>query len=159
MVIPHGETSRMGEYLSVKENNKIVYCPSIYYVYRPCPRAILSIQDLKNNDYKPLEKWHVLEYAEITNKNGFDSVGVTIYIDNGEVYWAGTSVSRSDVSKLKLKHSTPTTLQVAAFMNAAINYMIQHKEEGIIDPEDLPYKYILKNAMPYLGNYYEKRIN
>jgi len=158
MVIPHGETSRMGLYLTVKEDKNITYCPSIYYVYRPCPRGILSIQDLKNNDYKQLEKWHVLDNSEISNKNGYDSVGVTVYLDNGEVWWAGTSVSRSDVAKLNLKHSTATTLQVAAFMDAAINYMMKHKEEGIIDPENLPYAYILNHAKPYLGNYYEKRI-
>jgi homospermidine synthase len=157
-IIPHGETSRMGEYLTVREGKEIKYCPSVYYVYRPCPRAVLSLQDLKNNDYKPLEKWHVVEQEEIKNKTGYDTVGVTIYFEDGSIYTACTSVNLMDVRKLKLKHATPTTLQVAAFMNASINYMLREKKEGVIDPEDLPYIKILNLAKPYLGNFYEKWI-
>ena len=158
MIISHGETSRLGQYLSIYKNNKCIYAPTVCYVYKPCDRAIESLELLKENKYKPLDKNYVLELDDISN-DGYDSVGVTIYFEDGSIYWAGTSISKNQVKKYKLYKSTPTTLQVSSSILACIKYMIKNNQEGLIDPEDLPSRNILMDAMPYLGNYYEKWIN
>ena len=72
-VIPHAENSGICQLLKYGK-----YRPSVYYVYCCSPPAIQSIEKLKNNNYYPLEKNHVLNLPELTT-DGWDSVGVALY--------------------------------------------------------------------------------
>ena len=45
-----------------------------------------------------------------------------------------------------------TTLQVAAPLVAGLLWAIEHPQEGVLEPDDLPHDAMLAFAMPYLGD-------
>lgn len=151
MMIPHYEPFSLSEYLSYGE-----YCPNIYYVYKPCEIAAKSLDKLRNNNYQLLNGY-VLRGYDINN--GFDAVGATIYLTNGEIYWAGTIINKEFTNKLKLKYTGPTCLQISISMTRAIEYLIKHINEGLITTEEIPYKYMIDSCKDYLGLVVFKKIN
>ena len=50
-----------------------------------------------------------------------------------------------------MPHQNATTLQVAGSIIAAVTWMIDHPNEGVCVPDDLPWREVLKVATPYLG--------
>ena len=43
-------------------------------------------------------------------------------------------------------------------MTAAIEYLIKHKNDGLITTEEIPYMYMIEYCMPYLGKFVCKRL-
>lgn len=155
-LIPHGESDSLSKFLATKDYN-----PTVYYVYNPSEAAKESLEEQRNNKHKPLSKSHVLTLPEI--KMGYDSVGtLLIFSGKGEtpsiMWWTGSCMSVEDAYKCGFVHSGPTVVQVAASIYSAFKYVLEHKHLGLVTPEELDYKYILKTARPYLGNLYSKEI-
>ena len=44
-LISHGEAISIPDYLSVRENGKVLYRPTCHYAYHPCDDAVLSLQE------------------------------------------------------------------------------------------------------------------
>ena len=51
-----------------------------------------------------------------------------------------------------MPNQNATTLQVAISVIAAVLWIIENPNKGVLTPEDLPHEYILNIARPYLGN-------
>jgi homospermidine synthase len=153
--IPHGESYTIAKFLQYKS-----YRPSVYYVYCCSPIATESIEKLKERDYKPFEKNHVLELSEI--KSGSDSVGTLLFFSGkGTIpkiaHWYGSSLSIPEAKKLGFKHGGPTTIQVAISLLTAIKYIeSKHSENKLMTPENLDYKYMLAHSKKYLGKLISK---
>jgi len=44
-------------------------------------------------------------------------------------------------------------MQVAISVVAAVSWMIENPNRGVVAPDDLPHDYVLKISKPYLGNW------
>lgn len=153
MLIPHAECDTINSYLTCDE-----YSPTVFYVYQPSQVAIDSLDDLRENGYHPppISDIKVLTLEEIDS--GFDSVGTLLIFKNGDFHWCGTVLDVAETRRLGFIHSGPTTVQVASSIFASMKWINEKKHtlEGYTEPEDLDYKFILKNAKPYLGKFYSK---
>jgi homospermidine synthase len=146
MLIPHAEASSISLFLTTKDKS---YRPTVHYVYHPSDICFKSTDFFKENKYVPLPYWHVLNLEDVTE--GYDILGVTLFFENGEVYFYHMCQSLEDVKKLGFKYSNPTVIQVAGVMITSIKYILKHKKMGIIEPEELPHKSMIEQAQPYIG--------
>lgn len=151
MMIPHYEPFSLSEYLSYGD-----YCPNIYYVYKPCDIASKSLKKLRENNYQ-IMKGYVLRGYNITS--GYDAVGATIYLTNGNMYWCGSILDINQTKTFGLKYTGPTCLQVVISMTRAIEYLLSHQKNGLITTEEIPYKYMIENCKKYLGQFICQKIN
>lgn len=152
-LIPHAEAYTLSQFLSTKD-----YMPSVYYVYQPPGYAIDSLNDMRENGYKPvaLKNCHVMELDEV-NDEGYDSLGALLLFGE-RVWWCGTALSVSMAKDLGFKHSGPTTVQVAGSMSAAIKWICKHKSEGFIEPENLDWEHMIAHSRRYLGKLISKEM-
>ena len=183
-LVPHDETVTIAKSLEVKENNKVIYRPSVMFLYSPCDLAKKYFADAKVNDdfapnlTKPLDFVNVNEetiikgykypkYAKIVYKediiSGTEYVGVLLMGEKFNPVWVGNRIELSFLYK-KPKGSyyqTPTITPVAISALAAVCWMIKNKNQGgIYFPDDIDnYKYILKFAEKYISKTIYKTIN
>ncbi|GAI32644.1 unnamed protein product, partial [marine sediment metagenome] len=75
MVIRHGEAFSISDRLTVWENGKAVYRPTVYYAYRPCDAAINSLHELEMRQFKLQEKQRIMSDEII---DGRDELGVLL---------------------------------------------------------------------------------
>lgn len=175
-LVPHEETITIANSLEVKEENKVIYRPSVMFIYSPCQAAQNYFDNAKVNEYpnpdpnKPLdienENGQSIVRGYIYPKNaqivykeniikGTEYVGVLIIGDNFEPVWVGNRVEMSFLSKQKKDSywQTPTITPVAMSTLAAVCWMIKNKDKGgIYFPEDIiEYKDILHTAEKYIS--------
>ena len=62
LVIRHGEAFTMSDYLTVWENGKAVYRPTVHYAYCPSDAGIMSLRELE------MRQWDLQENQRIMNE-------------------------------------------------------------------------------------------
>jgi len=149
MVVRHGEAFTLSDKLTVWEKNKAVYRPTVHYAYCPCDAAIASLHELRGNNYELQPKLRIMS-DEITA--GEDILGALIMGHPYNSWWTGSDLSIEESRRL-VPHQNATTMQVAISVTAACMWMIEHPEEGLKVPDDLPHDFILGVAKPYLGKF------
>lgn len=154
-MITHNEVVSMSDLFSTKN-----YTPIITYVYDSCPISQESLELMKKNNYKDPKHLIPLYQEDIINKDSYDSLGACVFFNDGKIYWCGSVLTNKQTMKLLNKkcHSNCTQLQVSIAVLAFIEYLLKHKNEGVLTSEDLPYKEIVEYCKPYLGNYICKEI-
>lgn len=174
-LVPHEETITIANSLEVKENNKVIYRPSVMFIYSPCNIAESYFINNKVNNYpnpdpnKPLDidnpngdsivrgykypKLSKIAYKE-NIRTGTEYVGILLIGDNFDPVWVGNRVETPYLYKKKDSYwQTPTITPVAMSALAATCWMIKNKETGgIYFPDDIKdYKYIIKLAEKYIS--------
>jgi homospermidine synthase len=149
MVVRHGEAFSISDRLTVWKDKKAIYRPTVHYAYNPCDAAIVSLHELRGNDYKLQSKLRIMN-DEITS--GEDILGALIMGHPYNSWWIGSILSIGESRRL-VPHQNATTMQVAISVVAAILWMIENPNEGVCAPDDLPHDFILKIAKPYLGKF------
>jgi len=149
MLIRHGEAYTLSKYLTVFEDDRAVYRPTVYYAYLPCDSAIASIQEFRGRGYKMQSQIRILSDEIVTGK---DTLGALLLGHRYNAWWTGSILDIGQARKL-VKGQNATTVQVAIGVMAATLWMIEHPENGFCVPDDLPYDYILDIAKPYLGEF------
>lgn len=147
MVIRHGEAFTISNHLTVWEDGKPVYRPTVHYAYLPCDAAIASLVEMKMN------KYHLPKRERIMNDeiiSGVDELGVLLLGHDLNGWWVGSRLSIDETRRL-VPHQNATTLQVAASVLGALAWMIKNPNEGVKVPDELPYAEVLAVANPYLG--------
>jgi len=147
MVVRHGEAFTISDSLTVWEDGKAVYRPTVHYAYCPCDNAIISLHELRGRDYA-LQPDHRIMTDEITG--GSDILGALLMGHPFGAWWTGSDLSIEESRRL-VPHQNATTLQVAIAVVAAAMWMIEHPDRGLLVPDDLPHDYILSIAEPWLG--------
>lgn len=175
-LVPHEETITIANYLEVKENNKVVYRPSVMFLYSPCKLAKEYLNISKVNDYPNIDPNKPQDCENINGKTivrghlypnnyeivykekiteGTEYVGVLLIGDNFNPVWVGNRIEMSYLYKNKKDSywQTPTITPVAMSALAALCWMLKNKDKGgIYFPDDiLDYKYILKKAEKYIS--------
>lgn len=175
-LVPHEEIVSIAKNLEVKEGDKVVYRPTVMFVYLPCPHARNYIEHAKVNEYpvpdpdKPQdcedensiniihgyiypEKYELVYQEKI--ESGTEFVGILLLGDNFNPVWVGNRIEPSFLYKNKKDSywQTPTITPVAMSALAAVCWMIKNKNKGgIYFPDDIPeYNQIIKTAEKYIS--------
>jgi homospermidine synthase len=148
MVIRHGEAFTMSDHLTVWDDaGNPVYRPTVHYAYCPSESAIASVHELRMADWTMQSRQRILN-DEITS--GRDELGVLLLGHDFTGWWTGSLLSIEE-ARAVIPGQNATTLQVAGSVVAAMAWMIDHPDEGVHVPDDLPWETILGVANRYLG--------
>jgi homospermidine synthase len=152
MVVRHGEAFTISDRLTVWENDKAIYRPTVHYAYCPADAAIASLNELRGNDCKLPKNQRILN-DEVTS--GSDILGALLMGHAYSAWWIGSDLSIEESRRL-VPHQNATTVQVAISVVAAAMWMIENPDRGVCVPDDLPHHYVLKVSKPYLGKMISK---
>lgn len=147
MVVRHGEAFTMSDTLTVWDGDRAVYRPTVHYAYCPSADAVSSMHELQ------MRQWKMQSMTRILNDeivSGRDELGVLVMGHPYKSWWTGSLLDIAEARSL-LPSQNATTLQVAASVLACVAWMIDHPNEGVRVPDDLPWRAILDVARPYLG--------
>jgi len=146
-LISHGEAISIPDYLTLRENGKIVYRPTCHYAYHPCDDAVLSLHEFGGNG------WHFPAHQRLLREEidaGFDELGVLLMGHKRGAYWYGSQLHIEETRRL-CPHNNATSLQVNAPFAAAIIWALKNPRAGIVEPDEIDFQAILEMCTPYLG--------
>ncbi len=146
MVIRHGEAFSISDKLTVWENGKAIYRPTVHYAYCPTDSAINSLHELEMRQFQMQEKQRIMSDEII---DGRDELGVLLMGHDFNSWWCGSILDIHSARKL-IPHQQATTMQVAAGVLGAVQWMIQNPKRGVCVPDELDHDFVLKTAMPYI---------
>ncbi|MDD5616590.1 MAG: saccharopine dehydrogenase NADP-binding domain-containing protein [Candidatus Methanoperedens sp.] len=149
MMIRHGEAFGLSDRLTVWEDGKAIYRPTVNYAYMPCHDTLSSLWELRGRNYELQPRIRIMTNEIIS---GEDTLGALLMGHTYNSWWTGSSLSIEEARSLAPGQNA-TTLQVAAGIIAAVLWMIENPREGIKLPDDLPHDFVLDIAKPYLGKF------
>jgi homospermidine synthase len=148
MVIRHGEAFSISEFLTVADDDgDAIYRPTVHYAYLPCDCAVASLDELREQNYEMHPSWRIMK-DEIVH--GYDELGVLLMGHDYRSWWTGTILDIEEARRL-LPGQNATTMQVAASVLGAVQWMLRNPHSGVLLPDALPHQEILEVARPYLG--------
>jgi homospermidine synthase len=149
MIVRHGEAFTITEKLTVWEDGKAVYRPTVHYAYCPCDSAIASLHELRGYDYRLQPNIRIMT-DEITT--GADILGALVMGHPYQSWWCGSDLDIEESRRL-VPHQNATTMQVAVSVVAACLWMVENPRRGLCVPDDLPHDFVLGVSKPYLGKW------
>jgi homospermidine synthase len=147
MVVRHGEAFTLSDFLTLWEDGRPVYRPTVHYAYLPTDAAIASLHELRMNGYDMQSRVRIMNDEIIA---GRDELGVLLLGHDLNGWWTGSQLDIHEARTLAPGQNA-TTLQVAAAVLGALAWMIRNPRHGVCLPEDLPHGEVLAVANPYLG--------
>ncbi len=147
MVIRHGEAFTISDHLTVWEDGRPAYRPTVHYAYCPADAAVLSMVELEMRQFDLQERQRIMGDEIIS---GEDQLGVLLMGHPLTAWWTGSLLS-IDETRALAPHQNATTLQVAASVLGAVKWMIGAPGEGLRVPDELPWRTVMDVAYPYLG--------
>ncbi len=155
MVIRHGEAYSISNHLTVWEDDKAIYRPTVHYAYCPTDSAFNSLYEFRMRNYVPQEKKRILNDEIIA---GADELGCLLMGHDFNAWWIG-SLLNIEQARALVPNQNCTTLQVAISVVASVIYAINHPTLGVCVPDDLDYQEILAVAKPFLGDFFSKPVS
>ena len=152
MLVRHGEAFTISDHLTVWQDDKAIYRPTVHYAYCPTDAAIASMRELE------MQQWSITPNQRIMNEeiiDGEDRLGVLLMGHPYKSWWTGSLLSIHDSRKLIPKQSA-TTVQVASAVYAAVAWAMANPNAGYRVPDDLPWREVLGFAERYWGGYYSE---
>ena len=146
-LVTHTESISIADYLTLRENGRIVYRPTVHYAYHPCDDAVLSLHEFGGRNWRLPQVKRVM-CDEITR--GIDELGVLLMGNPKGVYWYGSRLSIEQARELA-PHNTATSLQVAAGILGGMVWALRNPDAGLVEPDDLDHRTVLDVAAPYLN--------
>lgn len=147
MVIRHGEAFTICDHLTVWDGDTPVYRPTVHYAYCPSDLAWASFVELEANQYEYPERQRILNDEIIS---GRDELGVLLMGHPYKSWWTGLQTTIEE-ARAVAPHQSATTVQVAASILGAIDWMMRSPRAGVRVPDELPWRDVLGVAAPYVG--------
>jgi homospermidine synthase len=149
MVIRHGEAFTITEHLTVidERTGNPLYRPTVHYAYHPSDAAINSVLELRMSNWAEPTRRRIMNDEIIS---GGDELGVLLMGHDFTSWWTGSLLSIEEARSI-LPRQNATTVQVAGSIVGAVTWMIDHPNQGLCVPDDLPWDEVLKVAKGYLG--------
>lgn len=148
VVIPHAECYSLARKLNT--NKRKITCHYVYSVSDSGLRTINEVDGLfgLSSDFDiNFINYHILESREILD--GYDSVGALIFTESGKKYWTGSILHNSEAHDPLINI---TCAQVAISIIAAIKWILNNRECGICEPEDLDVEFIIEYVKNEMGS-------
>jgi homospermidine synthase len=155
MVVRHGEAFTISDHLTVWDDDRPRYRPTVHYTYCPTDSAIASLWELRARHLVMQEKQRILNDEIIS---GADAMGILLCGHMYKSWWTGSVLDIHAARKL-VPHQSATTVQVAISVMSAIVWMIENPDRGVVVADDMDYERILELAKPYLGTYYSEPVD
>lgn len=169
IMIRHGENITIGETMSTYEKKDSsgkqirTWSPSVYYVYHPIQDTMASLYELKEKNYKYQDNTRLFTDDVI---DGRDELGLTYYLGNGDIFWIGSLLDiheARDIYENKFDEKiNATVVQVVGGYLSGIFHILdlnkQKKYNGVMVPEDLPYREVYKKMKPFYGEFIFKKV-
>jgi homospermidine synthase len=147
-LITHGEAITISDFLTCREEDKVVYRPTVHYAYHPCNDAILSIHEMTGSGFQMQSKQRILG-EEIVD--GEDALGVLLMGNKKGSYWFGSRLTVEEARKL-VPHNQATTLQVTSAVLGGFIWALENPTRGLVEPEEMDHDRVLDIMYPYLGD-------
>jgi homospermidine synthase len=147
-LVAHAESISIADHLTLRDNGRIIYRPTVHYAYHPCDDAVLSLHELAGKNWKLQRKQRIMR-DEITG--GVDELGVLLMGNPKGVYWFGSRLSIVQARKLA-PYNTATSLQVVAGILGGMVWALRNPDAGLVEADDLDWETVLEVAVPYLGD-------
>lgn len=152
MVIRHGEAFTLSDHLTVWDGDKAVYRPTVHYAYCPTDAAMASMRELEGM------QWNLTPNQRIMNDeiiSGEDRLGVLLMGHPYKSWWTGSLLSIQDARKL-IPNQSATTVQVGSAVYAAVAWMLQNQNKGLLVPDEMPWREVLAFAEKYWGGFHSE---
>jgi len=146
-LVTHGESISITDHLTLRENAKVVYRPTVHYAYHPCDDAVLSVHEMAGKNWHPQSAQRIIRDDIVS---GVDELGVLLMGNARGVYWYGSRLSIDEARRLA-PFNNATSLQVVAGVLAGMVWALQHPHAGVVEPDDMDHEMVLAIAKPYLG--------
>ncbi len=147
MLVTHDEVFSIADYLSLREQDRFTYRPSVMFVYHPCDDGMLSALELEGRGWKMQASSRRLG-RDIAD--GMDELGVLLAGHARNAYWFGSQLTIHEARR-HLDFANATTVQVVAGALAAAVWAIRHPRKGLVEPDQMDHEECLEIAEPYLG--------
>ena len=147
MVIRHGEAFTICDHLTVWDGDRAVYRPTVHYAYCPSDVAWASFVELEGAQYEYPDEQRIMNDEIIS---GRDELGVLLMGHPYKSWWTGMLTS-IDEARAVAPHQSATTVQVAASILGAVDWLLRSPNEGVRVPDELPWRDVLAVATPYVG--------
>jgi homospermidine synthase len=147
-LVTHAESMSIADHLTLRDNGKVTYRPTVHYAYHPCDDAVLSLHEVAGRNWQ-LQHGHRIMRAEI--ESGIDELGVLLMGNPRGVYWFGSRLSIGQARELA-PHNNATSLQVVAGVLGGMVWALRNPDAGLVEPDDLDHEVVLEVATPYLGD-------
>ena len=147
-LVTHNEAISIADYLTLRENGKVVYRPTCHYAYRPSDDAVLSLHEMAGAAWTQQETWQILSEHDIVD--GIDELGVLVYGHAKNAYWFGSQLSIEETRRLA-PYQNATGLQVTSAVLAGIIWMLENPDRGIVEADEMDFHRCLSVQRPYLG--------
>lgn len=146
-LITHHEALSIGALLSeFHADGTVAYRPTVYYAYRPAPKTCESVTRwMGNGAARPVQKT-VMRDALV---DGADELGALLISEQG-AYWFGSVLSLAQARRIA-PHNNATSLQVVGGIVGALEWMMRHPSEGVVEAEDMDSDGVMRAARPFLG--------
>ena len=162
--VRHGECMSMARFFSGHS-----YSPTIYFSYRINQFSKSLLENTSNDELDELT-FETLDTFNQTHKmSGYDNIGAVLvfeknpFNDDDDTNWCWWSGSVMNVNYVKTElnddYFLPTTIQVMAGILSAVSFALENPTKGIIFPEDLDDKFIIKKINKYMGKVYNGKTN
>ena len=155
MVIRHGESLSISDFLTVVEDGEPVYRPTVHYAYCPADAAIASLHELHMRGYELQPEQRIMGDDIV---EGADELGVLVMGHPLTSWWTGSVLDIHEARRL-VPHQNATTLQVAAGLLGAVSWMRDNPRAGVRLPDELPHEEVLAPALPYLGPLVSRQVD
>lgn len=146
-LITHNESVSIADYFTLRDGAHVDYRPTCHYAYHPCDDAILSLNELQGNAFKPQSSFRLMN-DEIVS--GIDELGVLVYGHARNAYWYGSQLSIEETRNLA-PYQNATGLQVTAAVLAGMVWALENPTRGVVEADEMDFDRILDVAGPYLG--------
>ncbi len=146
-LITHGESISISDYLTSREDDKIVYRPTVHYAYHPCDDAVLSVHEFAGKNWEIQDRKRILMDEII---DGIDELGVLLAGHEKNAYWYGSQLSIQEARKLA-PYNSATSLQVCVSVLSGVIWAMENPERGMVEPDEMDFRRNLEICRPYLG--------
>ena len=120
----------------------------MHYAYHPCDDAVLSLHELAGRSWQLQPGRRQLAAEDIDG--GMDELGVLLMGHERGAYWYGSRLTNDQAVALA-PHNNATSLQTVAGVLSGVVWAMNHRDSGIVDPEEMDFTEVMEVALPYLG--------
>jgi len=147
MLVSHDEVFSIGDYLSLHEQGRFTYRPTVMFVYHPCDDAMLSALELEGRGWQMQPAQRRLGDDIVA---GMDELGVLLAGHTHNAYWYGSQLTIHEARR-HVSYANATSVQVMAGALAALVWTIRHPRCGLVEPDAMDAEECLAVAESYLG--------